>query len=95
MEVKQYASKSPRDQWKNQRGNLKIHRKKWQWKHEGPKPMGHNKSNFKREVDSNSISSQETRKISKKNKLTPKATRERTKNPTVSKINHKYHSRNK
>ena len=40
--------------------------------------MGHSKSSSKTEIDSNLISSQETRKISnKQSNLTPKATRER------------------
>ena len=49
--------------------------------------MGHSKSSSKREVYSNSISPQETRKISnKQSNLIPKATRERrTKKPKVSK----------
>ena len=40
MEAKQYATKQPRDHWRNQRGNQKISRNKWQWKHDDPKPMG-------------------------------------------------------
>ena len=27
------------DHWRNQRGNQKIPRDKWQWKHDDPKPM--------------------------------------------------------
>ena len=57
-------------------------------KHDDPKPMGHSKSSSKREVYSNTISPQETRKISisnnksnpthsnnqrKKNKQNPKS----------------------
>ena len=54
-------------------------------KHNNPKPMGCSKSSSKREVYSNSISSQETRKISnKQSNLTPKATRERRTNKTQS-----------
>ena len=47
--------------------------------------MGYSKSSSKREVYSNSISPQETRKISnKQSNLTPKATRERrTKTPKL------------
>ena len=60
--------------------SLKIHWKKWQWKQEDPKPMGCSKSSSKREVYSNSISPQETRKISnKQSNPTLKTTRERTK----------------
>ena len=86
MEAKQYTTKQPRDHWRNQRGNKKIPRNKWQWKHDDPKPMGWSKSSSKREVYSNTILPQETRKISNKQPtLTPKAIRERrTKNPKVS-----------
>ena len=53
-------------------------RNKWQQKHDDPKSMGHSKSSSKREVYSNSISPQETRKVSnKQSNLKPKATRER------------------
>ena len=58
----------------------KIPRDKWQQKHDNPKPMGHSKNSSKREVYSNRILPQETRKISKKQpKLTPKTTGERKK----------------
>ena len=41
------------------------------------KPLAHSKSNYEREVNSNSVLSQERRKSSNKQpKLTPKATRE-------------------
>ena len=40
----------PRDHWRNQTGNQKIPRDKWQWKHDDPKPMGCSKSGSKREV---------------------------------------------
>ena len=66
MKVKQHATKYPRDNWRNQRGNQKIPRNKWQWKHDGPKPMGCSKSTSKREVYGNKILPQETRKISNK-----------------------------
>ena len=83
MEAKQYVTKFPRDHWRNQRGNQKIPRNKWQWKHKSPKPMGFSKSSSKREVYSNTILPQEARNISNKQpNLTPKAIRERrTKNP--------------
>ena len=66
----------------------KIHRDKWQQKHDDPKPMGCNKGSSKREVYSNTILPQETRKISnKQSNLTPKWTRERrTKIPKVSRM---------
>ena len=50
-------------------------------KTEDPKSMGCSQSNFKRENYSNTILSQETRKISdKQTNLTPKATRKKKKN---------------
>ena len=54
-------------------------------KDKDPKPMGHSKSSYKRDVYSNIILPQETRKISNKQpNLTPKATRERRTNKTQS-----------
>ena len=65
-------------------------------KHDDPKPMGCNK---RREVYSNTILPQETRKISNKQpNLAPKGTRERRKNKMQSQQkerNHKDQSRNK
>ena len=73
------------DHGRNQRGNQKIPRKKWQWKHDDPKHMGCSKRNSKREVYSNIILRQETRKISnKQHNLTPKTTRKRRTNKTQS-----------
>ena len=73
------------DHWKNQRGNQKIPRDKWKWKHNNPKPIGYSKSSSKREVYSNTILPQETRKISNiEPNLTPKSTRERKTNKTES-----------
>ena len=37
MESKQYVTKQPGYHWRNQRGNEKIPRDKWQWKHHNPK----------------------------------------------------------
>ena len=48
MEAKQYTIKEPRDHWRNQRGNQKIPRNKWQWRHDDPKPLGCSKSSSKR-----------------------------------------------
>ena len=63
----------------------KIRRDKWQWKHDGPKPMGCSKSSSKREVYSYTSLPQERRKISnKQSNLTPKGTRERRRNKTQS-----------
>ena len=64
---------------------IKEYQEKWQWKHDNPKPMGCSKSSSKREVYSNKILPQETRKISKKQpNLTHELTRERRKNKTQS-----------
>ena len=77
----------------------KIPRDKWQQKHDDPKPMECSKSTSKREVYSNIILLQETRKISnKQSNLTPKETRERRTNKTQSwqkERNHKDQGRNK
>ena len=54
------------DHWRNERGNQKILRDKWQWRYDNSKPMGHSKSNAEKEVYSNTILSQETRNISNK-----------------------------
>ena len=71
------------DHWRNLRGNQKTPRNKWKWKNNDPKPMGCSKSSSKREVYSNTILPQETRKISNKQpNLTPKAIRERRTNET-------------
>ena len=51
----------------------KIPRNKWQWKHDNSKPMGCTKSSPKREVYSNTILPQETRKTSNRQpNFTPK-----------------------
>ena len=63
------------------RGNQKIPRDKWLWKHDNPKPMGCSKSSSKGEVYNNTIPLQETIKISnKQSNLTTKGTRERRTN---------------
>ena len=62
MEIKQHVSKEPAGYWINQKENKKISRNKWQWKHDNSKPMGCNKSSSKREVYTNTILPQETRK---------------------------------
>ena len=49
MEAKKYATKPPMDHWINKIGIQKISR----YKNDCPKPMGHRKSNSKREVSSN------------------------------------------
>ena len=52
----------------------KISRNKWQWKHNS-KPIGCNKSSSMREVNSNTILTQETRKTSNRQpNFTPKTT---------------------
>ena len=73
MEIQQHLSKSPAGYWRNQKGNQKISRNKWQWKHNNWKPMGCSKSSSKREVYSNTILPQETRKTSNRQpNYTPK-----------------------
>ena len=85
MEAKQYIIKEPRDRWRNQRGNQKIPRNKWQWKHDDPKPLKCSKSSSKREVYSSTSLPQETRNISyKQSNLTLKGSRERRTNKTQS-----------
>ena len=64
MEAKQYATKQPMNHWRNQRGNQKLPRDKWKWKHDDPRPMGCRKSSSKREIYSDTGLPQETRKIS-------------------------------
>ena len=51
-EIKEEIKKRPRD--------------KWQWKQDDPKPMGRSKGSSKREVYSNTILSEDTRKTSNK-----------------------------
>ena len=68
-------------------------RNKLQMKHNDPKTMGHRKSNSKRDVYRNTITSK-TRKISnKQHKLTPKTTRKSKKNKQQKEGNHKDLSR--
>ena len=69
--------------WRNQKGNQKISRNKWQWKHNNSKPMGCRKSSSKTEAYSNTILPQETRKTSNRQpNFTPKTTgKRRTKKP--------------
>ena len=61
MKSKQHVSKQPTGYWRNQKGNQKISWNKWQRKHNS-KPMRCSKSSSKREVYSNTILPQETRK---------------------------------
>ena len=56
--------KQPVDQWGNQKGNLKMPRDKWYWKHNHSKSMGCHKSSSWREVHSNTGLLQKGRKIS-------------------------------
>ena len=84
MEIKQHVSKQPTGYWRNRKGNKKISRNKWQWKHDNLKPMGCSKSSSKREVYSNAILPQETRKtLNRQPNFTPKATgKRRAKKPS-------------
>ena len=73
MEIKQHISKST-GYWRNQKGNKKFSRNKWQWKYNS-KPIGSSKSISKREVYSNTILPQKTRKTSNRQpNFTPKTT---------------------
>ena len=83
VEAKQYVTKQPMGHWRNQRGNKKYLETKWKWKHKDPKPMGCSKSSSKREIYSNTILPQETRKASNRQpNFTPKTSgKRRTKNP--------------
>ena len=71
--AKQYAIQQPLDHWRNKKGNKKYletnenqdthtHTKP---RHNGPKLMGYCKSSSKREIYSNTIVPQETRKVLK------------------------------
>ena len=78
METKQHATKTLMGQQWNQRGNQKIPRDKWQWKHNHIKSMGCIKSRSKREVHSDTGLPQEIRKmLNKKPNLPSKRTRKR------------------
>ena len=63
------------DHWRNQRGNQKILRDKWQQLYNNPKPMQYSKSSFEREVYSNTMLSWEIKISNKQPKLTPKTSR--------------------
>ena len=82
MKITQHVSKEPAGYWRNQKGNQKISRNKWQWKHDNAKPVGCSKSSSKREVYSNAILPQETRKtLNRQPNFTPETTGKwRTKN---------------
>ena len=72
MEIKQHVSKLPTGFWRNQKGNLKSSRNKWQWEYDNSKPMGCSKSNSKREVYSNAVLPQETEKtLNRQSKFIP------------------------
>ena len=63
---------------KNQRGNKKICRNRWQWKHNNSKPRGCSKSSSKTEAYSNAILPQETRKtLTRQPNFAPKTTGKR------------------
>ena len=59
-------------------GKSKNSRNKWQWKHDNSKPIGCSESSSKRDVYSNTILPQETRKTSnRKPNFSNKTTRKR------------------
>ena len=71
--------------WRNQRGYQEIPSNKLKWKHSVPKSLGLSKGSSKGEFDSNTVSTQETRKISnKQSNPTLKTTRERVTKKTQS-----------
>ena len=79
MEITQYVPKVSTGYWRNQKGNKKISRNKWQWKHDNSKTMGCSKSSSKRGVYSNTTITQETRKTPNiQPNFTPKTTGKRT-----------------
>ena len=79
MEIKQHIYKYPTGYWRNQKGNQKISRNKWQWKHDNSKFMGCSRTSSKREVYSNTILPQETRKtLNRQPNFTPKTVGKRT-----------------
>ena len=85
MEARQHVSEYPRDDGKNQKGNENMHRNKWKWKHDNPKPMGFSKSSTKREIHSNTSLPQEPRETSNKEpNFTYNASRKRRKEPPQS-----------
>lgn len=51
MKPKQYGTKQPMVQWRNQIRNPKLHGDKLKWKHNGPKSLEHNETSSKREVN--------------------------------------------
>ena len=62
----------------------KIFRNKWLWKHNNSKPMGYSKSSCKREVCSNTILPQETRKtLNRQANFMPKGTVKRRRTTTT------------
>ena len=78
MEVKQHICKQPTGYWRSQKGNQKIFRNKWQWKHDNSKPMGCSRGGSKRDVYSNTILPQETRKtLNRQPNFAPKTTGKR------------------
>ena len=64
---------------------IKSSRNKWQWKRDNSKPMGCSKSHSKRDIYSNTILPQETRKTSNRQpNFTPKTTgKKNKKNPKL------------
>ena len=75
MEIKQHVPKKLTGYWRNQRGNKKKSRNKWEWKHDISECIGCSESSSKREVYSNTILPQEIKKTSNRQpNFTPKTT---------------------
>ena len=47
MEAEQHTAEQPTNNRRNQKRNQNMHRNKWKWKHNNPKPMGYCKSSAK------------------------------------------------
>ena len=62
MEAEKHSSEKQRDHERNQKGNQSMHRNKWKWKYNNPKPVGHCKSSAKGKVHRNTGIPQEIRK---------------------------------
>ena len=86
METKQHVSKQQVMAEIKTEIKKKKSRNKWQWKHDNSKPMGHSKSSSTREVKSNTMLPQETRKTSNRQpNFTPKTTGKRRRRTTTTK----------
>ena len=74
------------DHWRNQRGNLKIPRNKWQWKQDNPKPKGCSKTVLRGKFIAiqSYLRKQETSQINNLTLHLKQLKKEEQKNPKVS-----------